>query len=529
MFLQISIFLFSAFVLSFIIKKIKRQVEYWHVFLLISLILAVIYKFLCLIPQINNDPLSLSFSDGSWMYLASMFRSREMYGTFIGYPFLNLTKVLLLSIPFIFNGLPIWVHRAWDVFLTVSITSLTSWSLIHRLHLNSRFWRWVLFLGGFLFIQQGPVYYFLQVPIIIMLTWFDPKRFWRSAAALAAATVWASLSRINWIPYPGILAVSLYILETPFTTKWPLYFKKILGWFLIAIGSAAITILIYNSLPGNDSWLYSSSTFTTPLAWYRMGPSPEFRIGMIPGIALLSLPLLELIFLNIYKGGIHRIRVVTLSIIFGILFIGSTVVSVKYGGGSNLHNYDTFYMLLLICGLYLLSGNLPFDKPIQPIRFWKPAFIAAFLIPVAFTFSTTFSFHTWDEQLVRREIDTLDQFIQTANENGEPVLFSSQRQLLAFGLTAPEPFITDYDHLVLIEMSMAENRAYLQEFYQQLEDHAYAYIIIGKLYNEDQPPNIACFLENNQWRDNIVIPILDNYQMQTYLPESGLAIYVPRE
>ncbi len=529
MFLLLSIFLFSAFVLSFIIKKIKRQLSFWHVLLLVSLILAVIYRISCQLPQISNNPFSLSYSDGSWLYMATIFRSQDFYGTFTGYPFVNFTRVLLQSIPFFFNSPPIWVHRAWDVFLMVSITSLTSWLLTRRLHLPSRYWRWVLFLGVFLFIQQGPVYYFLQIPVIIMLAWFDPKRYWRSAAVLAVATVWASLSRVNWIPYPGMLAVALYVVETPYSSNWKLYFKKIPGWFLIAVGSAAITLLIYNTLPGNDSLLYSSGTFTTPLAWYRMGPSPEYRIGMIPWITLLSLPILELIFLNIYKGGIHKIRVATVTFLLGILFVGCTVVSVKYGGGGNLHNYDTFYMLLLICGLYLLSGNLPFDKPVQPINLWKPAFIAAYLVPIVFTFSTSLSLYSWDKQQARDEIDTLNQLIQTANENGEMVLLSSQRQLLAFGLTVPEPFTTGYDHLILMEMSMAENQTYLQQFYERLEDHTYAYIIIGKLYNEDQPPYIPFFLENNQWRDNIVIPILANYQLQTFLPGCGLAIYVPRE
>lgn len=527
--LIICVFILIAFVLSFIIQKIFHQKKYWNVLLLVSLALAVIYKMACLIPQINNNPFSLSYSDGSWMYMASMFRSRELYGTFIGYPFVNFTKILLQSIPFVFHGVSIWVNRAWDVFLTISLTSLTSWVFIHRLNLASRYWKWVLFLGIFLFILQGPVYYFLQVPVIIMLAWFKPKHFWRSAAALAAATIWASLSRVNYIPYPGMLAVALLILETPFTVKWPEYFKKILGWFFIAIGSAAITLLIYYTYPGNDSLTYALGTFSTPLAWYRLGPSPEFRIGLIPGIMLLSVPLLVLIFINVYKGGIHLVRLSILTLLLGILFIGCTIVGVKYGGGSNLHNYDTFYVLLLLYGLYLLSGNIPFEKNAQPIRLWKPALIAAFIVPMAFSFSTAFPQYAWDEQQAQNEIDTLNQLIQTANENDQLVLFSSQRQMLAFGLTVPEPFVTNYDHLVLMEMSMAENQEYFQELYEGLANHVYSYIIINKLYNEDQPPTNAFFLENNQWHDFVVNPILEYYQMQTFLPESGLAIYVPRE
>jgi hypothetical protein len=497
---------------------------YW---LLIALIAGVLYKITWFTVQITNNPFSQSFSDGSWMYMASMFRSQDLYGTFIGFPYKDFSKVLLQSIPFLINGLPIWVHRAWDVFLSLILTSLSSWLLVRRLKDLTNVWRWICFLGCFLFLLQGPVYNFLLIPVVMMLGWFQPKKFWRSALVLSLSTIWACLSRVNWFPVPGFIAIVLYVVETPFPQKWIDYFKRPLGWFLVAAAVASITLLLYYSYPANETLVYALATFSTPLSWRRLLPNPVYPIGLIPAIALLSLPLGILILLNIFKGGIHWLRVTLIALLVGILFIGCTVASVKFGGGNNLHNYDSYYILLLIFGAYFVSNSCTVDQPFR-LLIWKPALAFVFIVPILFCLSSAVTLPRTDLDELHEEAAELSAFIDDANANGRTVLIISDRQLFAFGYTAPHPFEVEYENNLLMEMAMANDLDYLQGFYNALEAHDFDYIIVGRLFRAYQSEDTPFFAENNLWVDRVADPILVNYHVIHFYPASSLAVYMPQ-
>ena len=42
--------------------------------------------------------------------------------------------------------------------------------------------------------------------------------------------------------------------------------------------------------------------------------------------------------------------------ILAVFFVGGLVVSVKIGGGTNLHNMDAYMLILLVVGAYLYYG-----------------------------------------------------------------------------------------------------------------------------------------------------------------------------
>lgn len=461
------------------------------------------------------------------MYMASMFRSQSLYGTFIGFPYKDFSKVLLLSLPFLIPGLPVWVHRAWEVLLSVSLTALSAWLLIRRLKINNNYWRWVGGMGSFLFLFQGPIYNFLLVSVILMLAWFNPRSFWRSSLILCLSTIWACLSRVNWFPYPLILAVSLYLLETPFPQKWYEYFRKPVGWLIMAVVAAGITLILYYFFPTNQTLPLALGTFTTPLTWRRLLPNPTYPLGLIPAITIISLPFAVLILLNVFGGRIRWIRVTLTALILAVIFIGCSISSIKLGGGNNLHNYDMFYFLLLVCGSYMISESIILDKPNPPFL-WKPALACAFIVPVIFSLSYSISFSTRDRTELMQELSDLNTLVETANQNGETVLFISERQLCTFEYLHPVPFETDFEVNILMEMAMANNQSYLQLFYARLQNHDFDYIVVGRLFDGYQLEDVAFFAENNLWVDRVVFPILENYQMERFYSESGLAVYVPR-
>ena len=79
---------------------------------------------------------------------------------------------------------------------------------------NRALW-WTLLIWGTLYLLQGPVYFYLLLAAIPVLAFYHPDRPIPSILALIAASFWAGISRVNWIPIPAMLAIALYLLEKP--------------------------------------------------------------------------------------------------------------------------------------------------------------------------------------------------------------------------------------------------------------------------------------------------------------------------
>jgi hypothetical protein len=177
------------------------------------------YKLASFLPDISSYPFSLGWSEGSRYYYASLWLSRQVYGVSVPPSVLHPTRYLLQAFPFLIPGASLWLNRFWQVALWVVTTGLTSRVLVRRLALTGRTKPLVIslcmILWGFIFLFQGPVYYHLQIIVIVILLGFDRHHFWRSLILVSIASLWAGLSRVNWLPVPGLLA-AIY----PPTTPW---------------------------------------------------------------------------------------------------------------------------------------------------------------------------------------------------------------------------------------------------------------------------------------------------------------------
>ena len=93
------------------------------------------------------------------------------------------------------------------------------------------------------------------------------------------------------------------------------------------------------------------------------------NLGLIPGMFLLSLPLGFLILWETWKKGgrIHWARLVALLAILVLLFVGGTIVSLRSGGGYDLHNYDAFILVLFLVGLFMGLDAVRLE-PGQPLK-----------------------------------------------------------------------------------------------------------------------------------------------------------------
>ena len=86
---------------------------------------------------------------------------------------------------------------------------------MRRLHLSNKALTWLVACWSFIYLLQGPVYYYLQICVIIILWGVEMKHPWRSLIAILVASVWAGMSGVNWYPIPAALAAALYLLEQP--------------------------------------------------------------------------------------------------------------------------------------------------------------------------------------------------------------------------------------------------------------------------------------------------------------------------
>ena len=493
-------------------------------------------------PDVSTYPFSLSWSEASRYYYASLFFSERVYGVAVLPSSLHPSRYLMQAVPFLFSGLPLWSHRLWQVLLWLVMGGVTASLLAKRLSVRPGV-RLPYIAWAFLFLFQGPVYYHLLVVPAILFWGFDSGKFWRSLGVVLLASAWAGISRLNWFPVPGLLAATMYFCEVPVSRfQGPgnftpgaggamrglaAYLVKPAAWFglgtLVAVAAQALYVL----WSGVEQQAFTSS-FTSDLLWYRLLPNPTFPLGILPAILLVSGPVLVLLFLSL--GGVHPIRLLGLAAILAVLFAGGVIVSVKIGGGSNLHNLDAFLVVLLAAGSYVFFGK--FAREGNGVR--SPArvpwlLVASILaIPVLYTVSAAGPEPLPDRARAEKAFDDLEEMVAQASAQGGEVLFISERHLLTFGMLPRVPLVEKYETVFLMEMAMAGNAVYLNEFYADLQGKRFALIISDPLRDTFKGSEYSFGEENDVWVARVAQPLLESYQRAEVFRGLGLEVLEPK-
>jgi hypothetical protein len=368
---------------------------------------------------------------------------------------------------------------------------------------------------------------------ILVLWGFDPRRFWRSLGVIVLASVWAGISRINWIPVPGMLGAMIYFLEVrPRSQNVLRYLLPPALWTLAGSLVALASQAAYVFLSGNTAEEFGSS-FTSQLLWYRLLPSPTFPLGVLPAITLVALPPCLLI-LHHVRGrwtDYHPIRLLGLGAILFLLFAGGVVVSTKIGGGSNLHNLDAFLLLLLIAGSAVYFGGITPESDQNPRSEGPPWWLTAVLItvPVSFALASGEPAAYPDPAQGEAVVDAIRPYIEDATAGGGEVLFISERQLLTFGELEGVPLVSDYEKVFLMEMAMSGNQRYLETFHDHLQDHRFDLIVSHPLKIQYQGRSHAFGEENDAWVKNVSTFVLCHYRPLTTFEDVPVQLLVPRE
>jgi hypothetical protein len=510
----------------------------WPEVVAVSMIsVAITFQIISFFPTITNYPFSLTWSEGSNLYYASLINAKSLYGQTVPLSTLNPTYYLLRGIPFLIPGLPIILHRIWNMILWLGITLTTSALFARRLNLPDRLLRWLTAGWFFLFLLNGgAVHYEVQICAIILLWGVSTKHPSRSMGAVILASIWAGMSRLNWFPVPAMLAIALYLLEKPLDSvkkSWE-YFKTPILWAVTGIGTALVSQYLYIIWSGNSANIAGFTTsFSSGMLWYRLLPNATYPLGILPGILIFTFPLILVIFesLRRQKSGIHPLRLLGLGSMLLVLLAGGIVVSAKIGGGSDLHNLDSFRILLALVSAALLFGRVSGEKnasfPGSLSASWIRPVSSILILVVLATPPMLKRPEIPDIKLADTELQTLQNIVQTASTGNKIVLFISQRQLLAFGLVDAR-FVPDYDVVELTEMAMAGNSEYLNKFYADIRQHRFD-VIVSDIHTLNRRGQDYPFgEENNLWVDVVYSSLYCEYQPDIILEQASVQVMVPR-
>lgn len=534
--LIIRLVLFSGMVaVGLVILRITTPIfRFWSSLLILMVGYAIIYEIATFLPGINNHPFTLTWSEGTAYYSASAYFSASLYGVQVPLPLINPTRHLLMAIPFLVEGLPIWVHRAWEVVLWLVLSFTAIYLFVRRLGIKNRLLH-LAFLGWvFLYFFQGPVYYFLLISIIPVLWGFDARKPGRTLFLVLLGSAWAGASRVNWIPVPALLAATLFFLEVPLDgVSWRRYLVKPLIWFVTGVGVGLLVWFLYAQLSGQPVGNFGIY-FTSNLLWYRLLPNATFRGGIFLMSMLASLPLIGIILIHLYRSGFnyHLVRHLGIALIVFVLYAGGLLVSTKIGGGNNIHNLDAYLIILLMSASYLYLGKAVPDYE-QPERKNSPGFenifiFTAVFIPVIFSLQGGRPVTLPKEKRTENALLTIQEFSDSALAEGGKVLFIAERQLLTFGEIENVPLLPEYERMDLMEMVMGSNEVYLTEFREHIENQEYALIISEPLVDRLKGREAHFGDENDVYVRAVTRPVLCYYEAVKDISRIPVQLFIPR-
>jgi hypothetical protein len=229
----------------------------------------------------------------------------------------------------------------------------------------------------------------------------------------------------------------------------------------------------------------------------------------------------------------HPIRLLGLGSILFVLFAGGLVVSTKIGGGSNLHNLDAYFVVLLVVTAYTFFGDFVpehTDEQRSVTTSWVTTvgLILALLLPVYITINSGTRIKPYNQAETATALKRINRFTRNARENGGEVLFIDERQLLTFQDVEDTNLVPDYEKVFLTEMAMAGNETYLSRFHDDIKNHRFSLIITEPLFRKYKGRTEAFGEENDAWVKYVSEPVLCYYKPIKILPEIRLQLLEPR-
>lgn len=567
--IRIRIFLYGAsLVIAAWLLEPDREIRFRSL-LKAALIQAVMFTFLSNFRDVNSYPFSVGWSEGNRFWDYSVRFGRHLYDWPQDKPipaYIDPGRQSLWGLIFLLPGISIQVMRAWNDFLFIVPCLVLGWALFRR-HQAGNGLRIAVILWSMLFLLQGPIYTPLILSaILIAITHRGPN--WLFGLGTIIASWYGVMSRSTWIFGPTAFAVLLVLLDRKDanqTSGWRALRPAILTGLCGLLGALLFLkqneilqfagirtdpapIAEVETLPlAADSAAISSaaegltpSMFTPegiryflerqPLLWSRLFPNEIYPSGILLGLLLAVTPLLIVLAVwrlkscPAFSGWQDWLSGL---ILMGLLFVG-LIISVKIGGGSNLHNLDMFLIaLLFVAAAYWNAGLAGWLHSIVNSEKWLNwVLLAAVILPVAASMVTVEPKKYPAAEKTADILAQVQQAVETYRE-GE-ILFMDQRQLLTFGFVPKIPLIADYEKKWMMDEAMADHSAWFEPYFADLRAHRFSLIISEPLQIQFQGANKNFSEENDLFVKWVSIPTLCYYQPLETFPEDGVQLLVPR-
>ena len=565
----------SAFRLAFLLAVViamalfatrdQEKLIRWRPLLLSFVFAGVVFVFAKEFVMVTDYPLSLTWSEGNRIWDYSWLYGRRLYD----YPFdvkfeayIDIGRQSLWGLPFLLDNVTILHTRLWSALVFTVPYICLGWMAFRPLPEKLKDWVWVG-VWGFLFLHQGPIY----TPLVlsaILVAGARHKPIWLALPLIYLAGYYAQLSRLTWMIAPAIWAVMIALLDGAdqngerFT--WREWAKVIVyglagslggvgilrGWNRLTyyLGKVAATNseVVGTVVPGvaftdtSDAVEAVSSggnSFLTdqPLLWERLWPNPTNDLGIILELLLATAPLIILLVYLIYtkrwKLGLWQ-KIIPLAGLLVFLGFG-IVISVKIGGGSNLHNVDMFLIsLIFIAGIawehtgYKMLANLDAENIALKILMLLMVMIPAFM-PLVGTTPLELPL----EEYVEHTIDLLKAETSVVVSEGGEVLFMDQRQLLTFGVIQA-PLVPEYEKKIVMDRALAEDQDYFSSFYEDLAKQRFSLIITDPQRIRYSREEEQWGAENDAWVQWVTEPLYCFYEPKYSKDKTHVWFFVPR-
>ncbi len=452
---------------------------------------------------VTTYPFSQYWSEGNRIWDYSVLFGRRFYDFPVAEPifaYIDLGRQSLWGLPFLFSRAPIIVVRFWSSFLFTIPYAIFGLVVFQRVKKYTAVWL-LMGLWCMVFLYQGPIYTPLAIAaILVAIAW--RSKWWIGLPLIVLAGYYAQVTRFTWMFAPALWAAMLYLADLPFASPYPRVSdssllpistsppaeRRFLGLPLRRLGLALAAgfagllggyiIPRWSELTDrlNPSAIIAEGVSTAPdivsaegvsamvsrqaLLWQRLLPNPTYEPGILLGLILTVGPvivfLIYLLFAKRWKldwlGGLAVIGVLSAFLAVGL------VVSVKIGGGSNLHNLDMFLIALVFTlAVAWRQGGWQSLAQFDHLPAWLQAVLIFSVVFYAYQPVKSIAPQRPPSQAVTQQaLRTIRQEVETRKAQGE-VLFLDQRQLLTFGNIQEVPLVDDYEKKYLMDQALSND------------------------------------------------------------------------
>jgi len=539
--IKISIFIIACLLITCLYIDQKTNLKKYLITTSILLMFSsFVFLIVTIFSQISNYPFLLYWSEGNrfWDYSLAFGKSRYLFLEPRNiYAYIEPGRQLLWGLPFLIRNLSISGMRLWNSILWVVPSILLGLFISIFENGKDKYKAFFTAIWFFIFLYQGPIYAPLLISaLLIYLASKIGNKFFTIVLILLGSII-ASVSRWTWAYVPCVWVSILFVLKI----KGPIFRKNNLNNLLWVFFISAISLISgqINRIINMGTTVFTNnvqniiqipSVLQQPFIIERLFPNSTFTLGILFGILFAVLPLLLLIFFLSKQEFKYNIpQYIYMVAILIILFIIGCIASIKIGGGSNLHNFDMFFVTLALIFSTVIN-KIHIDQLYNNTHFsfFIILIILAVVLPALFIFQNNQKIFLYDEEKVNSVIKDIENEILIRKDLGQ-ILFMDQRQLLTFGYIKNVPLVDDYEKKLLMDKSLSSDYQYFNKFYYDLFKKRFSLII-----NENSSPSFigseyGFANENNLYSYRVLQPLLCFYEPIATYPDVGIQLLIPRD